>query len=671
MFLRKIVLTNFRQFYGTQELIIACDPKKNVTLIHAENGVGKTTILNALLWCFYKDTTQRFEQPDKMANQQAILEGTYKYKVEIFFENNEEEYLVIRECDERTKEEDFKAYKISNGNFISLPNPTVFVDSVIPREMAKYFFFDGEYAETFSSQNNKSKVREALEDMLGCRTANTTISDLIHIKGEFEKQIAILAKSDQSKLYQEEIERLEKINGEDLSSKAMYEENLKAAVSARDSIIEKLRGAPDASEIQRNREKVENELANNFKRKKKQEAELTEWINDLGIGLISERLEEKTKEILENAKLKGKIPSYIAETFVEDILSKKICICERPFEEQSPEAQAVSKLLQDAGSSLATDRLMNARALAAKLSEKRRKSLLDYRRIKENIESLMKEIMNLEAQRDEYSARLRESGIEEIEEREKALEARHREIKDLSDKITRISYQCENRSKEINTAKSKRDKMLQTNSQATAIQKRVTLLNKTVTRIEEELEKYRENSRSSIAQEINKILEKTARRDYIATIDERFNLDMRHRELRSSVARSSGENQLLSLAFMASLIKFSADRIENSSALLKPGTSSPLVLDSPFGQLDPAYQKSTSEFLPEMANQVILLLSKTQGNTEVLLSLKDKIGKEYILISENTTLQGDKPSDYININGQKIASSLYGCDKNLTSIKSV
>ena len=40
MFLKKITLTNFRQFYGTQELLIAGDLEKNVTLIHAENGVG-------------------------------------------------------------------------------------------------------------------------------------------------------------------------------------------------------------------------------------------------------------------------------------------------------------------------------------------------------------------------------------------------------------------------------------------------------------------------------------------------------------------------------------------------------------------------------------------------------------------------------------------------------
>ena len=41
-------MTNFRQFYGRQELHFSTDSKKNITLIHAENGVGKTALLNAI-----------------------------------------------------------------------------------------------------------------------------------------------------------------------------------------------------------------------------------------------------------------------------------------------------------------------------------------------------------------------------------------------------------------------------------------------------------------------------------------------------------------------------------------------------------------------------------------------------------------------------------------------
>ena len=43
MQIKSIHLKDFRQFYGEQKIEFATDADKNVTLIHAENGVGKTT----------------------------------------------------------------------------------------------------------------------------------------------------------------------------------------------------------------------------------------------------------------------------------------------------------------------------------------------------------------------------------------------------------------------------------------------------------------------------------------------------------------------------------------------------------------------------------------------------------------------------------------------------
>lgn len=671
MFLKKITLTNFRQFYGEQELLISGDTGKNVTLIHAENGVGKTTILNAILWCFYKDTTERFEKPEKIANNQAVSENIYDVKVEVVFEHEGKDYLVSRQANERTEEDVFKAFLVEKGNYKSLDAASAFVDSVVPREMARYFFFDGEYAETFSSQGNKGKVREALEDMLGCRTANQAIKDLNSLQSEIEKQIAALTKNNQSAVFQEKIDALESQNEKDNAERIVLENNLDAAKAARDDITEKLRGAAGASVIQKRRDSLEAERKTLLTQRAKREAELTAWINEGGLGLISKGLADKTSAILEDAKAKGKIPSYIAETFVNDLLEHLNCICKRAFEVDSPEARAIKELLQDAGTATATDRLMNARSLMVLLSDKRQKALPELTRIKQEIEDFTSSVASVESKIEDCRAQLKGSDIKEIAERETTLEKRHQEIEEIGGKITRLKFACEERAVAIDENKKKRDKMLLTNERASSLQHRVALLKKTAQRIEEELIKYREDSRKAIAIDVNEILEKTARRAYYAVIDEKFNLDMFYQDSNTSVARGGGENQMLSLAFIASLIKFGANRMKSTSEVLKPGTSAPLVLDSPFGQLDPTYQKATAQFLPALARQVVLLVSKSQGNPEVIGALGDKIGREYILISENKGPQGDKPSDMITIKGQEIACSRYDCEKTLTRIVSI
>ena len=94
MKLKKIVMKNFRQFYGDQEIEISDDPQKNITIVHAENGVGKTTLLNAIFWAMYGQTTAKFEQRDRIINFEAEKEGTKTARVDVFFDHDDNEYRV-------------------------------------------------------------------------------------------------------------------------------------------------------------------------------------------------------------------------------------------------------------------------------------------------------------------------------------------------------------------------------------------------------------------------------------------------------------------------------------------------------------------------------------------------------------------------------------------------
>ena len=206
MIIKKINLKNFRQFFGDQQIDISTDPDKNVTLVHAENGVGKTTILNAILWCFYKYNTNSFSEPAKIISNQAVEEEIYEYSVSVTFRHDKEEYIVERKCNVQFPDkENFIAWKVTTGNFEVIQNPTVFVESIVPKEMAKYFFIDGEFTDKLGSPKNKDEVRNALEDMLGCRIANNAIGDLKFIINIYEKSIAGLCVEGLSKKYQEEI----------------------------------------------------------------------------------------------------------------------------------------------------------------------------------------------------------------------------------------------------------------------------------------------------------------------------------------------------------------------------------------------------------------------------------------------------------------------------------
>jgi DNA sulfur modification protein DndD len=94
MLISRVKLKNFRQFHGQQELEFPVKGKKNVTLIHAENGFGKTFILNAVLWALFRKTAPKFECPDDIDHYGSAESGEKTATVDVKFEFKKQRYLV-------------------------------------------------------------------------------------------------------------------------------------------------------------------------------------------------------------------------------------------------------------------------------------------------------------------------------------------------------------------------------------------------------------------------------------------------------------------------------------------------------------------------------------------------------------------------------------------------
>ena len=61
MLLKALRMKNFRQFKGETNVTFACNKEQNVTIILGNNTFGKTTLLQAFNWCFYKMVIIRFK----------------------------------------------------------------------------------------------------------------------------------------------------------------------------------------------------------------------------------------------------------------------------------------------------------------------------------------------------------------------------------------------------------------------------------------------------------------------------------------------------------------------------------------------------------------------------------------------------------------------------------
>ena len=300
MILEEIRLKDFRCFYGDTHIRFSDDPKKNVTIIYAENGVGKTTLLNALLWCFYGETTARFEKKEEILNYDAKKAGRTTARVDVLFEHNQEHYIAKRYASTSSiSHREFLVARINDGSQINLTSPETFINTVIPRDMASHFLFDGEHAEIFLGENNRESIKNAVRDILGCSLIETAIEDLQAVSNQFRRQIPSTPGTNRieklNRQLDDKILQIDKAK-EDIDS---LKKNRKQTDQQIKDIDTKLRNTAAAKELQQNRDRLNTQLNHAKKRQKKFEGDVYKWLGENGRFIVSKRITEETFSFLD------------------------------------------------------------------------------------------------------------------------------------------------------------------------------------------------------------------------------------------------------------------------------------------------------------------------------------------------------------------------------------
>ena len=96
---------------------------------------------------------------------------------------------------------------------------------------------------------------------------------------------------------------------------------------------------------------------------------------------------------------------------------------------------------------------------------------------------------------------------------------------------------------------------------------------------------------------------------------------------------------MVGLSFVAALAAYAREEYERRQG--GQGTSDvasfrggiyPVILDSVFGNLDSDPRREVARAFPELAPQVGVFVSESQGRDEVIAELKDNVGKCYVVM---------------------------------------
>ncbi len=667
MWIRKVRLQDFRQFYGSQELVLSTDAAKSVTLIHAENGFGKTSILNAVLWSLFGQITPKFERPDDIVNYEALEDGRTRALVDVEFEFEKTCYLVQRTFSSDKTKTNLEAYRIDSGNLRNLNAPETFVASVIPPEMAKYFFFDGEAAESFAAARNYKEIAKAIRSLLGCSLAETAVYDLKGLCKTVEYQIS--ETSGDARI--ERLEREMDEKSQELEKYHALKDELTSNISEyrqlHEEIVQRLRDMQGAQEIQRQRDEKQSRKQQVDQTISECRRDIVRWVGQRSIQLVSKRLSKVALDFVDEASLRGRIPSPYNEDFVRGLLQSRTCICHRPLPEGGPEWRAVAELLKDASNAEVLGRIVRARARLQVLREEAGDAPGILRKLQASLARLLNEQAKLEQEIAELGKKIENLPLQEIADRERNRRTLEGKIEKANQDLGGVRSHIARLEREKEALGNDLEELARKNKRTIRLLAKRQVLMRSISILEHLLEKYELDARNTIEEDVNSILDVVAHKEYRCRFNENFALELILNE--RATPKSGGENQLLSLAFIASLVKFAASRIDADDLILKPGTMAPLVLDAPLGQLDPSYQESVAEFLPKLARQVVLLVSGSQGGERVLQALQPFVGAEYLLVQENKGPRGRKSDLKRVFHGKEHDLILFDRPRTMTQIE--
>lgn len=675
MILCRLVLENFRQFYGVQELVFDHSSSKNVCVVYATNGAGKTTLLNAFTWVLYDTLSADFQNHDRLVNNQAWDEcennSSVKVSVQLQFDHDERRYTIRKDHEVRKVDGKMQVAKegelsplfyidSKTGEQGQLQNPKVAIDQILPKRLHTFFFFNGERIEHLAKTDAYAEIEAAIKILLGLEILDRGQRHLEGAIGVLQQKLKKIGNIE-SQILIDDIDALKERREDLVIESKRLDKLIKSWEETLEAIDEKLKKLEITWKIQTERESLENRRRESLDDDMRIHNMINEKLNQQGFLGFLAGLSEDTEKVIEENRRKGEIPSLYKRQFVMDRLSEGRCICGTELYKGGYSYNQVEKWLERGGITGVEETFMGLGGFANSFDEQSRGLYHDLIGYSQQLENNRKLQSAIDERLDELSEQI--SGLPKlnIDENENPiqLEAERKKantsIKGTNGDLQRVLYEIEILEDSIKGKERELEGVKEASDKAELAHRRVTIATE-VRDILIDVHRIRtQDVRVELDRDIKDVFGRIAFKNYDPALSDDFQLSL-YDQSGNSVARSTGENQILSLSFVGALAniarkqaKLNRKQLSGYTIGFKGGTY-PVVIDAAFGQLDENYRKYVARILPELTDQIIIFVSKSQGLGPVKEELEHRIAKEFVIHFETT--KQDAREESLDLRGE-------------------
>lgn len=626
---KQIEIHNYRQY---RDLTLEFRPgDHDLQLIVADNGVGKTNLLNAFTWCLYGDEphlgNSKYDAGEPKLNKEVIAEcvqnsvwvenvsvivtvelgdtknSTVKIKRSVPFRLLQKNGL---EFIEKKAEEQFTVTVTNgiDGQALSLKNEgaTAYINRYLPESIREYFFFDGEQLNTYFQETKGDRIKEAVYSISQIDVLSRTIDHLkTTVSGK--KRDASAISSSTAQIYKK-LDELKQTRDGDIDRIERNQSSLFEAKRRLSDIDGQLRGVEDVRGIENEREaalELEKSYLEHYKR---DQAKYYEFVRKMMVDFNLYPVAKKTLDVIERMEREGHLPPSIDPEKLQKALSMGTCtLCGHSLNEDE-RAHIEAMLNQFKVSSETSNILSSMRSELKRIVDSVKRYPAERKQV---LQSLKKD----------------EQGLEQIGLRLNDINARITKFAESSDDLKRLFEEREQLDAEIASLnqgigafQSKKDEMdgmisawekklnaeLEKDKKTEAANRAISFGNRALSvlkaaekAIVDDVRKRMESRTEALFKEL---VWKNSKCDRIE-LTERYQLSLYDRQGYSCAGTcSAAERSLLALSFTLAMHEVS-------------GFDSPLFIDTPIARASGENRENFAKTLVEVSKNKQLILAFT------------------------------------------------------------
>ena len=648
-----IDIINYRQ-YQSLSFTFPLSKSSDIHIIVAQNGVGKTNLLNAITWCLYGkephlgDDTEDLGLPKlnltAIKEARAIGKDTEYVEVSIRAEDGDEYITYKRRLPVRVASGIFE--EVAKEKFtvtVATPSgdPKVYegkeetrhlVDKYMPEKIREYFYFDGEQLNNYFISTRKGKVKEAIFSISQVDIVNLIYKRISDIIGDKQKEAASKA-PDIKKIK----DALDEADDQILSAQKKIKDH-EEQIAKSDRIIkentEYLQGEENLPELEKQYQELRTSQKSLEDEKKELMQSMFSFVREMKIALTFYTVAKKTLSIIAQKEADKALPPNIDKTLLVKALEDHTCtICKQSLSEHGEDF--IKHLINSFQVSSTTSHLlMGIRSELERIVKAVETYPAQKKGLKEKYQRLEKQLNQVESELGDVDKRIgRISDKEEVKrrhnERQDNEEIRKINIEKLGvakDQLSKAKEDKEKFNKDL-------EKALEKDAECSRIRQLIGFATRgrnVIGSVEEDMmNEVRIKMEERTTYYFMQLIWKKSTYDRIVLNDE-FQLDLIHKDGYSCVGTcSAAERCLLALSFTLALHEVS-------------GFNSLLFIDTPVARVSDINRTNFANVLCEVSKnkQIIMTFSPDEYSPEIkkIFDPAARTNVELCMVDEKVTV---------------------------------